>query len=154
MTEENSAALFSKLNNELYFFDQWNPVTAAYDNMLAAGHLLHIQDQGIRNKLSEFRKRLDEIRSMEDLETRTFYERQSPFLAKHQDVNYSNWFDIYQLPVSPIIVDISPFESLEFWNLIVEWNYVLQDVISIYRSAETDCELIIELIDAELAATH
>jgi len=152
LEQESSSEFFSELSNELYFFRNWTPVTGTYDNIIASGQLLYIENQNLRSELTEFQKSLDHVRRMEDLQSRTFYDRQSPFLEKNQDAAYSTWSQEYRPPTTPFEVDIAPFASLEFWNLVIEWIFVHSDVISQYRSAITRCEQIIELIDAELTA--
>ena len=149
--EESSDEFFFKINNGLYFFQSWTPVVGAYDNIMNSGELLYIENRQIRNELSGFQRRMELIQQMEELQTRNFYDRQSPFLAKYQDVNSSNWSTEYKPPTSPFLVDAAPFESLEYWNLVVEWIYVHSDVITQYRFGVADCNRIIDLIEIELA---
>ena len=147
-----SKELFSKVNNSFYFFRNWIPVTGTYDDIINSGRLLYIENQQLRNELSGFRRTLDSIREYEGLQTKTFYENQAPFLTKNQDVNYSTWSGDYRPPISPFSVDISPFATVEYWNLVIQWIFVHADVISNYRRGVAHCDRILELIDIELAS--
>ena len=151
LNEETSGEFFSKVSNKLYFFFFWTPITGTYDDLVNSGRLLYIQNSQLRIEMSEFQRSLERIRQMERLQTETFYARQSPFLSEYQDKNYGNWSEAYQPPVSPYSVDTAPFETLEYWNLVVEWNYIHADIISNYRRGLAACDHIIELIEIELA---
>ena len=152
LSDASSEEFFRSVTNDLYFFENWTPVTGTYDNIIASGHLLYIENQPLRVRLAEFRKSLEVIEDMESLQSRTFYERQSPFLSKYQNNDFSEWSEEYRPPSSPFDVDISKFATLEYWNLVVEWIYVHSDVISQYRQGVADCERILQIIDAELDA--
>jgi len=152
LNDESSKELFSKVNNSFYFFRNWIPVTGTYDDIINSGRLLYIENQQLRNELSGFRRTLESIREYEGLQTKTFYENQSPFLTKNQDVNYSTWSGDYRPPISPFSVEISPFATVEYWNLVIQWIFVHADVISNYRRGIAHCDRILELIDIELAS--
>jgi hypothetical protein len=151
LNEESGKEFFSKVSGgNLYFFRNWTPVTATYDDIINSGRLLYVENQQLRNELSRFRKSLEFVRQMERLQAETFYERQMPFLAENQDTNYSTWSEVYRPPVSPFSVDTAPFATLKYWNLVVEWIYVHVDVITNYRRAVADCDRILEIIENEL----
>ena len=151
LNEDSSEEFYSIVGNKLYFFHNWTPVTGTYDDLVNSGRLLYIQNSQLRIEMSEFQGSLERVRQMERLQTETFYARQSPFLVENQDVNYHNWSEAYQPPVSPYSVDIAPFATLKYWNLVVEWIYIHADIISNYTQRLADCERIIELIEIELA---
>ncbi len=154
LNEESSEEFFSKIGNKLYFFRNWTPFTGTYDDLISSGRLLYIQNSQLRNEMSEFRKSLELVRQMERLQTETFYARQSPFLAKYRDLNYSTWSESYKPPASPFFADIGSFATLEYWNLVVEWIYVHADIITNYKRRLADCNRILELIEVELANKH
>ncbi len=151
LTESSSEEFFSRVGNKLYFFPTWTPVTGTYDDLINSGRLLYIENGQLRNELSEFRRSLQRVLLLERLQTETFYQRQSPFLTKHQDINYQNWSDAYQPPESPFSVDVAPFATLEYWNMVVEWIYVHADIVGYYKLRLADCDRILELIESELA---
>jgi len=149
LSDESSGEFFSQFDN-LYQFRTWAPDTGTYDDIINSGRLLYIQNTQLRKELSGFRTTVARIQKYEILQTETFYERQAPFLTENRKSNFS-WTDEYRSPVSPFIVGIEPFATLEFWNLVAEWIGVHIDVVSNYRDGIAHCDRILELIDLELA---
>jgi hypothetical protein len=151
LDEESSDEFFSKVGNTVYFFKNWTPVNGTYGDLISSGRLLYVRNGRLRSELAEFNRSLEKTAQMEQLQTETFYARQSPFLAKNQDVNHFTWSDIYKPPISPFSVDTAPFTTLEFWNLLVEWIYIHVDIISNYQSSLDRCDRILDLIEIEMA---
>lgn len=155
LNEENTDVFLQRLG-ELYFFPSWIPVTGTYDDLVGSGKLLLIRNLDLRKELSSFQKELVSIREFEELQSETYYENQAPFINNHWDgtkefwLSHASWLEINEPPEFPYDSDLEPYESPEFWNLVVAWMWVHADVISAYRAGIVACDRIIGLISAEL----
>jgi len=157
LAEENADDFLESLSG-LYYFRRWAPITGTYDDLVGSGKLLFISNISLRNELSAFQRILASIREYEGLQSETYYENQASFLIKHYDgtadfyLAHSAWLDHDQPPQSPYESDLAPYNSTEFWNLVIAWMWVHADVVTSYRGGISDCDQIIELINAELDA--
>ncbi len=157
LSEENADAFFESFRG-LYYFERWAPITGTYDDLVGSGQLLLISNLYLRNELSAFQRILAGIREFEGLQSETYYENQAPFANKHFDgtenfyLAHSAWLDNDQPPQFPYESDLGPYNSTEFWNLVVAWMWVHADVVKNYRDGTSACDQIIELIEIELAA--
>ena len=155
--EENADDFYERFRG-LYYFRRWAPITGTYDDLVGSGKLLLITNLSLRNELSAFQRILASIREFEGLQSETYYENQAPFVNKHRDgtenfyLAHSAWLDNDQPPQFPYESDLAPYNSTEFWNLVVEWMWVHADVVKYYRDGISACDQIIELIETELAA--
>ena len=157
LSEENADAFFESYRG-FYYFKRWAPITGTYDDLVGSGQLLLISSLNLRNELSAFQRILASIREFEDLQSETYYENQEPFANKHFDrtenfyLAHSAWLDNNQPPQFPYESDIAPYNSTEYWNLVVAWMWVHADVVTNYRDGISACDRIIEQIEAELTA--
>ena len=148
---------FRKRIGDLYYFYDWAPITGTYDDLVGSGNLLIIRNLNLRKELSAFQRILSSIREYEGLQAETYYENQAPFVNKHRGegtnsfwTSHSSWLDNQQAPAFPYESDLGPFDSPEFWNLVVAWMWVHADVVTAYRQAISACDRIIVLIETEL----
>jgi hypothetical protein len=155
--DENADVFFERFR-DFYYFKRWAPITGTYDDLVGSGKLLLISNLSLRNELSAFQRILASIREFEGLQSETYYEIQAPFANKHFDgtenfyLAHSTWLDNDQPPQFPYEFDLAPYNSTEYWNLVVAWMWVHADVVTYYRNGISACDQIIELIEAELAA--
>jgi hypothetical protein len=155
--EQNADDFFESFR-DFYYFERWAPITGTYDDLVGSGKLLLISNLSLRNDLSAFQRILASIREFEGLQSETYYENQAPFVNKHFDgtenfyLAHSSWLDYDQPPQFPYESDLAPYNSTEFWNLVVAWMWVHADVVRYYRDGVSASNQIIELIKAELAA--
>ena len=151
---------FDKLG-DMYLFGEWAPAMGTYEDLVGSGRLLLISNLELRNALSTFQRHLAGVREFEGLQSETYYENQAPFVNRYWDATAYLWnlhsplMREQQPPKPPFESSLEPFESQEFWNLVVAWMWVHADVVAQYTNAVTSCDRIIELIQAELVAgTH
>jgi len=156
--EENADIFFDRMRS-FYYFRWWAPITGTYDDLVGSGKILLISNIELRYGLSAFQRTLASIREFEELQSETFYENQGPFLNIHRGDSSENFYlahstllNIDGPPQFPYEFDLAPFNSPEFWNLVVEWMWVHADVITGYRNGIAGCDQIIEQLEAELAA--
>jgi len=155
--EENADDFYERFRG-FYYFESWAPITGTYDDLVGSGKLLLIGNSSLRNELSAFQRILASIREFEGLQSETYYENQASFANKHFDragdfyLANSTWLDNDQPPQFPYESDLAPYNSTEYWNLVVAWMWVHADVVRSYRNGISACDQIIELIEAELAA--
>lgn len=150
LTDAPKAEFFGQLSN-LYLFRTWTPTSGTYDDLISSGRLLYLQNLELRRALSQFKTVVEEIKVFEGLQILNYYERQAPFLDKTQDVNFSDWSEDYTPLQSPFEANLSPFGTLEYWNLLTEWICVHVDVVTAYNDGIQHSDRVLELIEFELA---
>ena len=146
---EISSADLNELIGEFYWLFEWQPITGTYDEMLGSGRLLYLRNRLLRNKLSQYVHRLEEINATEREGFTSWYFEQSPFLRQHLNVSRFGWISNYE-SITAFGEDIQALQSREFHNLVSAWIVAHGDAVNLYERAiiEGD-EIVVGIISPE-----
>jgi len=146
---EISSEDLNALIGNFYIIYGWKPITGTYDDMLASGSLLYLQNKMLRNELSQYMHGLEEIKTTESSGWTNWYLEQSPFLRQHLNISRFGWISDYQ-PVTGIGEDLQALQSREFHNLVTTWIVSHGDVVNDYKRAVIAGDEILGIINSEL----
>lgn len=152
---ELTEADFTKKIGAFLYTSSWTPTTGTYDELVASGRLLYIQNADLRIRLATYSKLLEQVPSYRDDQNTFWFSSLSPFIRDQMDFSSFEWIGSHESK-SPFPDSLDKIETQELWNLFTEWrslHYLAIDGAYGYRKALLQGEKIIELVNAELART-
>ncbi len=104
----------------VFVLESWTPDTDVYQQALASGQLLLIDDTDLRFDLAGYHSALNRVGDIvEDISTQYYLELE-PFLAKntvYTDIAHSEW--LQDIPLPPFSTDLELLsKNSELWSLI------------------------------------
>jgi hypothetical protein len=98
----------------------WDPDTDVYEQAVASGQLLLIDDANLRFELTGYHSQLDSVGDIVENIRTQYYLELEPFLARntvYTDVAHSNWLE--GIPAPPFSTDVESLSTNpELWNWI------------------------------------